>query len=332
MQNSNCGILTNRGGKKYTVITPVFNRADCIGRCINSVIKNLAWCGNIEHIIVDDGSTDETPTIIKQYAESYPHIKFIKFDNNKGTNAARNAAITSAQGDFSIILDSDDYFIDEAIKIIDNAVAGNAGYAHYLFTPSDRAEEFERHPLLSVKQHVFSFADFLNNAVTGDFIHVIKTDILKKYPFDEKLRIYEGPFFLRFYKEARHILYTNKIVTIRERSRTDSVTRDTFKTSKPVIEKAIKSKELWFDWFADDCVKLGLVDTLRANYISLLQDYLLLADYRKAKELIGALKELNGNMPFIIMLVYRFHLGILLRLAGKFYLKIKYDVFNTNLK
>ena len=80
---------------KYSIITPVFNREDCVARCLDSVVENLKWGIELEHIVVDDGSHDSTANIVQRYAMKYPHIHFIKFDKNRGTNAARNAAIAS---------------------------------------------------------------------------------------------------------------------------------------------------------------------------------------------------------------------------------------------
>src|SRR5574344_1490748 len=127
---------------KFSIITPVYNREDCIKRCLDSVIENLRWGISIEHIVVDDGSKDKTPQIIDQYAKKYEHIKFFLFSQNRGTNAARNKAIEVASGDFCIILDSDDYFVNDAIKIINENIELFSGYKHYLFTPNDRAEYF----------------------------------------------------------------------------------------------------------------------------------------------------------------------------------------------
>lgn len=54
--------------------------------------------GNIEYVIVDDGSSDATCSIIEEYANNHPYVVFVKFDKNRGTNAARNEAIRKAQG------------------------------------------------------------------------------------------------------------------------------------------------------------------------------------------------------------------------------------------
>ena len=322
--------LTNQG---YSIITPVFNRADCISRCIESVARNLKWCENAEHIIVDDGSTDDTSVIIEKYAAQYSHIKFIKFERNSGTNAARNAAIMAAKGTFCIILDSDDYFADDALQTIDTAINEEKNYGHYLFAPDDMCPKYENNLLLKgKKRRVLSFVDFLNNSVTGDFVHVIKTDTLRKYPFDESLRIYEGVFFLRFYKEANKVLFTNKVVTIRERNRKDSVSRDFFRTRKVVIERNVKSINIWMTWFTEDCERYGLYDLLKTNHKDLLENYLLLCKYDKARCQIRQIESLKGQIPFYLHLTYKLRLGLLFRYILKLYLVLKYKIFKAKLE
>lgn len=317
----------------YSIITPVFNRADCIAKCIESVIRNLKWSEGIEHIIVDDGSIDDTPVIVGKYAAQYPHIKFIKFERNRGTNAARNAAVKAAKGSFCIILDSDDHFVDDAMKTIDTAIAENGDYGHYLFSPDDMCPKYEENLLLKGRtRRVLSFVDFLNNSVSGDFVHVIKTETLRKYPFDEGLRIFEGVFFLRFYKEANKMLFTNKIVTIRERSRKDSVSRDTIRTSKAVIARHIKSISLWLLWFTDDCKKYGLNTLLLNNRIDLLENYLLSCEYDKAGCLMQKIKLEQGRIPFYLAFIYHFRSGSIFRLMLEFYLTFKYKIFKSKLK
>lgn len=241
---------------KYSIITPVYNRADCVARCLDSVIRNLQWGVELEHIVVDDGSHDETPKIVQNYADKHPHIKFIPFSQNRGTNAARNAAIAAATGEYCIILDSDDYFVDEAINFI-NSIASNQKYMHYCFAADDMVEYYQSCSLLMGKQKAeLTFENFLFEEVTGDFVHCIKTETLQKYPFDEDLRIYEGVFFKRFYREAQKILYTNRIVTIRERNRTDSVTRNVFEMIENRLQRG---------FFLNNCLLSGMVRNSRKS-------------------------------------------------------------------
>ena len=70
---------------------------------------------SIEQIVVDDGSNDNTSQIVWQYAENHHWIRFIPLPENRGTNAARNAAIVAAKGEWCVLLDSDDYFMPTAL-------------------------------------------------------------------------------------------------------------------------------------------------------------------------------------------------------------------------
>ncbi|WP_414584585.1 glycosyltransferase family 2 protein [Scytonema sp. PCC 10023] len=90
-----------------SVITPVYNGERFIESCIKVVIDQN--CPDIEHIVVDGGSTDQTVEIIKQYAEKYPHIRWIS-EKDKGQSDAMNKGIAMARGEILAILNVDDYY------------------------------------------------------------------------------------------------------------------------------------------------------------------------------------------------------------------------------
>ena len=317
---------------KYSIITPVYNRSDCIERCIKSVCAQLQDGLEIEHIIVDDGSTDSTALIVEKYEKEFDHIKFAKFSINRGTNAARNFAIASATGDYCIILDSDDYFVDDAIQFIHSVVCRNATIKHFIFAPDDMQKYYAQNVFLRKSQSILNYEDFLTGKVNGDFIHVIDSRIMKKFPFDESIRIYEGVFFLRFYKDAGCILFTNRVVTIRERSRGDSVTKEMFRINKVFISRNIKASKIFINWFAEDLVQIGALDVLSLHYRTLLENLLLISDYRDARNTMVALKNLGLSIPFRYIFIYILSLGWLYRIALKFYLLFKYDVLKMRLR
>ena len=316
---------------KYTIITAVYNREDCIGRCIESVIRNISYYNDFEHIIIDDGSTDNTVNIVSRYQKKYSHIIFTRFIKNKGTNAARNYAINKARGEYCIILDSDDYFVDNALQIINNTISTST-YDYYMFCPDDMVEKYNQNQLLQTYQKELSFQDFLLNKVGGDFIHVMPTRIIQQLPFDENLRIYEGVFFLRFYKQVKKMLFTKEIVAIRERSRNDSVTREVFRTNKNSIRKSIIAAELSIEWFYNDYMCYNAKDVLFNKYTRLAENYMLLSYYKKAQINIKKIYSLGIGIPIKIKLLYNLKLGFLYRICLKLYLKIKYSILNIKLK
>jgi len=87
---------------KVTVIIPIYNYGGFIGRAIRSV-QNQTY-QNLEIIVVDDGSTDNTENIVKQFQNR--RLTYIRHIENKGRNAARNTGILSSAGDYIAFLDS----------------------------------------------------------------------------------------------------------------------------------------------------------------------------------------------------------------------------------
>lgn len=318
---------------KYSIITPVYNRADCVARCIDSVILNLKWNVEIEHIVVDDGSYDSTASIVQEYANNNSHINFIKLDKNRGTNAARNTAIAVAKGEYCVILDSDDYFVPEAISYIDEAVSCG-GYRHYCFAADDMVEYYKSNSLINVKgASVLYYEDFLLEHIAGDFIHVIKTETLRRFPFDEQLRIYEGVFFKRFYREVGQVLFTFKIVTIRERNRVDSVTRDVLLKDKETVRKGLKSKQLLVNWFENDLSKTEEgKKILFKTYLSILELVIILGEYREAKVCCRKISDLNyGKVPILFELVIKVRAGWLYFFLRKLYVCVKFDLMKSKI-
>lgn len=302
-------------------------------RCLESVIANLKWGITLEHIIVDDGSKDDTPAIIQHYLKQYHHIRFIKFDQNRGTNAARNAAISAARGAYCIFLDSDDYFVFNAISIINNIVE-TFKYLHYCFAPNDMMDYYRCNPLTkSEKTCELKYEDFLYERIIGDFIHVIFTETLKKFPFDEELRIYEGVFFKRFYREAGRLLFVPQVVTIRERDRSDSVTRDVLLRDKRTIFKGLKSKELLMNWFEDDLMSHpdGRI-IVSKTLLSIMELNLLLGNYEEAFCCNKRIRSMNiETTPIYLEIIRKLHLGWLYYFFRKMYVVIRYDVLKSKL-
>ena len=100
---------------KISIITVVLNNDKTIERCINSVINQKYPNKKIEHIIIDGGSKDSTVSIIKRYRNkiTYWHSK-----KDKGLFDAMNIGIKKSSGNIIGILNSDDYFNKNALKIV----------------------------------------------------------------------------------------------------------------------------------------------------------------------------------------------------------------------
>lgn len=89
-----------------SVIIPVYNIERYLADCLDSIISQTL--SNIEIILVDDGSVDDSPNICNRYAEINTQIKVIH-QNNKGAGMARNAGLEIAAGEYITFADGDDY-------------------------------------------------------------------------------------------------------------------------------------------------------------------------------------------------------------------------------
>ena len=99
----------------FSIITPTFNRGHILPRAIKSVLNQTFkdW----ELIIVDDGSTDNTSEIVKEFLRD-KRIKYIKLERNQGVGKARNKGIELSTGKFIIPLDSDNVLLKKALNEI----------------------------------------------------------------------------------------------------------------------------------------------------------------------------------------------------------------------
>lgn len=104
---------------KLSIITPVFNGIRFIESCIVNVIEQE--CPGVEHVIVDGGSTDGTVAIIRRFAESYGHIRWVS-EKDRGQSDAMNKGVRLAGGAILGFLNVDDYYepgaLHEAIDLI----------------------------------------------------------------------------------------------------------------------------------------------------------------------------------------------------------------------
>lgn len=97
-----------------SIIIPCYNTERFVAETINSCIKSTY--SNLEILVIDDGSTDNSAKIIQDIAEENAVVQYI-FQKNKGLSGARNTGIDSANGDFLMFLDADDLIYPDKVEI-----------------------------------------------------------------------------------------------------------------------------------------------------------------------------------------------------------------------
>jgi glycosyltransferase involved in cell wall biosynthesis len=103
---------------QFSIITPTYNRAETglVEKMIKSIQVQLPGDYEYEHIIIDDGSTDETKGLITKLASEDSHIKYF-YQDNQGTPQAVKNAVSKANGDYLIKLDDDDILPPNSLKL-----------------------------------------------------------------------------------------------------------------------------------------------------------------------------------------------------------------------
>lgn len=143
---------------RISVVVPTYNRAAALRECLDSILAQSAPAHEI--LVIDDGSTDETPEVLADYGDAVVPIA----QANAGVSAARNAGIRRATGDWIAFLDSDDVWLPDRLAVAQRDLPGlpervgvhvaalsytGDGYAHELFAlrgvsfPDDRADIVE---------------------------------------------------------------------------------------------------------------------------------------------------------------------------------------------
>ena len=184
----------------FSIIIPVYNVEDYLSMCLDSVV-NQTYC-DIEIIVVNDGSTDASLSIIQEYQKKDKRIKIIN-QTNQGLSAARNTGIKNASGEYVWFVDSDDYIdIDACKKIADKIkfkcydvlllgryrVCGNYKLYDRVSWGEEEINNGKQYLLESVAHNIFT-ASACNK--------IIKTNLLKQYAiWLEDGILYEDLYFV----------------------------------------------------------------------------------------------------------------------------------------
>ncbi|MDO6470713.1 glycosyltransferase [Maribacter sp. 1_MG-2023] len=165
-----------------SIIIPIYNVEKYIYNCLQSVFNQQKFDANYEVIIVDDGSPDDSISIINTFKDKFENIKLIR-QKNQGLSTARNVGLKAAVGQYVWFVDSDDTIKKNALELIYNTI--NSTKVDVIATRLNRVdeltdnEEVEVYPnvdgVIEGKEYLFKG---YNSGASQRFI--IKRDFLLK--------------------------------------------------------------------------------------------------------------------------------------------------------
>lgn len=105
-----------------SVVIPTYNYGHLLARAAESVLRQLGAAHEL--IIIDDGSTDNTPAVMADLRHKYPHVQSVR-QENAGPAVVRNRGLVMAKGRFLVFLDADDEMVDGALGLLEAHIAAH---------------------------------------------------------------------------------------------------------------------------------------------------------------------------------------------------------------
>ena len=222
---------------KVSVIVPVYNMEKYITRCLTSLVNQTL--DDLEIILVNDGSKDNSEQIIRQFKKDYKNIIYVKKENG-GLSSARNFGLIYATGEYVAFLDSDDY-VDKTLyqKMYEKAKATNSDYVE-----CDFIWKYSDHEKIDVGYRYKDKKEMFEKARVVAWNKLIKREIIinKKIEFPVGLYYEDIEFFYKLlpyinsfaFVEEPLIYYVQRDNSIVNKQ--DSRTKQIFKVLDNVID------------------------------------------------------------------------------------------------
>lgn len=199
---------------RISVIIPCYNVDTYIKECVESVIVQTFT--DIEVIIVDDGSTDQSPQICEDLAKQDDRIRVVH-KTNGGLSDARNVGTEWAVGEYLFYLDGDDALVPTALSLLYNVaqnkdadiVQGNFyyDYSQYLLVDNRYLEP----DVVKTLSTIQAMEELLKNRIIKNFAwgKLIKTELAKRYPFVKGVYFEDSYWMYKLVDEARNYTIVN---------------------------------------------------------------------------------------------------------------------------
>lgn len=222
-----------------SIIMPTYNREKTIKRAINSLINQTYK--NIEIIIVDDGSKDNTVKLIKEYKDK--RIKLFSLKENKGANYARNKGLQEAKGEFITFQDSDDEAHLNKIEELHKFLLNNKCDVVFCNVQVQKNNKYT-----SLIRNQINDNEIFEKLLYGNFISMEALfgykNVFVNEPFDNELvRFHDWDLVIRLAKNYK-VKHLNKVLE-NVFVQNDSITRNNSKGVKGLEQILNKYKELF---------------------------------------------------------------------------------------
>lgn len=210
-----------------SIVIPIYNAEKYLEECLNS-IKNQTY-KNIEVIMVNDGSKDDSETICKRFSEDDTRFRYFTKVNG-GVSSARNLGLDNVKGEYITFIDADDWIAEKHLELLINSIKktnsdiGVSSYKEFnnkdtyyirVYTKQEKNllnfEKMNRDKFLSLFPKLMSANVCFNNAVSKLF----RKDLVKNLRFDTSIKYGEDlDFYFRLYLNVDSISYVDELTYV----------------------------------------------------------------------------------------------------------------------
>ena len=231
-----------------SIVVPIYNVQDYIERCVHSIIEQTYH--NIEILLIDDGSTDDSGKLADEYAKKDERIK-VFHKKNGGLSDARNYGVSMSSGEYICFIDSDDFIHEEYVRLLYTICTEQKceiAQCNYVRTDS----YFEDRELPKTKIQTYSNIQMLNNLYGKDYVKTVivcnklyKRSLFSdiRFPID-KIHEDEATTYRLFYK-ANKIGVTEQVLYYYYQ-RPNSIMQDKYNLKRLDILWAIEQRRTFF--------------------------------------------------------------------------------------
>lgn len=255
---------------KVSVIIPVYNVEDYLRETIDSIIDQTMK--DYEVIFIDDGSTDNSINIIKEYINKNENMRLI-CQENMGPSVARNRGIELAEGEYIAFMDSDDKLPKDSLELRYNLAKENE--AEIIICGTYKFDEERKWPMIKHflkegEKDVIKDEDLL--WTLGPCNKLFKSDFIKESKFPEDIKYAEDQVLvLESYLRAKKIVATQKVgyyYRIRPADKEGSLTSQIKDKSLNVLDQVYKSWTSTLENIDKYCTDEKKKNILKTNYFS----------------------------------------------------------------
>lgn len=284
---------------KLSILTATYNRGKFLKRLYESILNNLIDDMDVEWLIMDDGSTDDTNEVVQEFqSKKNFEIKLYKQENQGKMNAINNL-MEYITGELCIECDSDDFFAENALKIINNKykiIQENQNLYALVFLKNEYKGKLSGNYFFNENIDTTMFDLYFKKNITGEKIIIYNSSIRKKY----KYLVEEGEKFctearLHHQMDQKYKIRCYNEVLIEGEYQVDGYTSNMNKIF-------VENPKGFYEYFKE-ILKLDMSNVILKKRIYVIKHYILFAYLSKSKIKLSDVNSIINKYLIVVMYI-----------------------------